>query len=63
MKNVGSYDAFITIHTYGLWWFTPWGYSSTELPSDYADLKAKVDIGAAAIKAAYGKLRSFLLLL
>ena len=46
-------DAFFTIHTYGQFWFTPWGYTAS-LPSDYADLKAKSDVGAAAIRAVYG---------
>jgi len=53
----GLWDAFITIHTYGQFWFTPWGFTAA-LPSDYAELKAKSDIGAAAIRAVYGSVFS-----
>lgn len=49
----GTWDAFFTIHTYGQFWFTPWGFTSA-LPSDYAELKAKSDIGVAALTAVYG---------
>jgi len=49
----GSWDAFFTIHTYGLYWFTPWGFTAA-LPADYNQLAAKAQIGANAAKAVAG---------
>ena len=43
----------MTLHTYGQWWFTTWGYT-TALPPNYTDLVAKSKIGADAIRAVYG---------
>lgn len=49
----GQWAAFITIHTYGQYWFTPWGFTSA-LPADYTDLAAKSQIAANAIRAVFG---------
>jgi hypothetical protein len=49
----GQWDAFFTIHAYGLFWFTPWGWTSA-LPADYNELAAKAQIGANAAKAVFG---------
>lgn len=51
--KLGKWDAFITIHTYGQWLFTPWGYSPNELPADYTELNNKLRIAAAAIRKSY----------
>ncbi|CAM6031354.1 unnamed protein product, partial [Sphagnum compactum] len=40
LKYKGTWDSYLTIHTYGLWWFLPWGYSTATIP-DYKDLEAK----------------------
>ena len=33
----GRWQAFVTIHSYGQYWMSPWGYTK-ELPDDYQDL-------------------------
>ena len=53
LKYQGQWDAYLTLHTYGQWWFTTWGYT-TALPPNYTDLVAKSKIGADAIRAVYG---------
>ena len=37
LTHQGEFDAFVTIHSYGQYWLTPWGYTS-QLPDDYEDL-------------------------
>lgn len=49
--KAGQWDAFLNIHSYGNWWLVPYGNSYTVRPSNYNDLMAKGEIGAAAIKA------------
>jgi len=51
--SMGQWDAYFTIHSYGQWWFTPWGYT-TQLPSDYNELYNKALIGVNAIRAYAG---------
>jgi len=51
--KLGNWDAYLTLHAYGQWIFTPWGYTSM-VPADYNDLLRKANIGANAIKATYG---------
>ncbi len=53
MKHSGRWDAFFTLHAFGLWWFTNWGYT-TNLPPNYADSVAKALIGVNAIKKVNG---------
>jgi len=48
--SLGEWDVYFTIHSYGLWWFTPWGYT-TALPNDYAELYEKALIGVNEIRA------------
>ena len=50
----GKWDVFLTLHAYGQYWMTPWGYTST-LPADYNDLKSISQIGVDALKAVNGK--------
>jgi carboxypeptidase A4 len=52
-KDTIAYDSFLTVHTYGLWWFTPWGYTDASYPDDYPDLKKKADIAKDAIKNSF----------
>jgi len=49
----GKWDSFLTIHSYGKWWFTPYGYTAATLPSDYTDLNDKAKIGVQALQAVY----------
>ena len=34
--------------------FTPYGYTGSVLPPDYADQKAKADVSVAALQAVHG---------
>jgi len=53
--KAGQWDAYITIHTYGNWWFTPFGYTTlTNGMANYNDLMAKALIGVNAFKAVNG---------
>ena len=52
-KYPGRWDSFLTIHSYGQWWFTNWGYTS-DLPPNYNDVMAKAKVGVDAIKSVYG---------
>jgi hypothetical protein len=51
--RLGNWDAYFTLHTYGQWIFTPWGYTS-QLPADYSDLYKKAELGRDAIFKTYG---------
>jgi hypothetical protein len=53
LKYAGRWDAFFTIHSYGQWWFTNWGYT-TSLPPNYADTVAKAQVGVDAIRKVNG---------
>ena len=55
-QKSGKWDAFISVHSYGNWWLTQWGHSTTEFPDDYDDLVAKGQIGANAIKSLFGSI-------
>ncbi|CAF4264666.1 unnamed protein product [Rotaria sp. Silwood2] len=48
------WDTYLTFHSYGQWWFTNWGYTVAD-PPNYALLKEKANIGAAAIKSVNGR--------
>jgi len=52
--KLGNWDAYLTLHTFGQYWFTNWGYTRT-LPSDYTDLVAKANVGVAAIQSVNGQ--------
>lgn len=48
-----NWQAFITVHSYGQYFVSPWGYTSA-LPSDYQELKTLSDLAAGNITAVYG---------
>lgn len=52
-KKEGEWDAYISIHSYGDWWLTPWGHSATDIPLNNADLQATGKIGVDAIFAVH----------
>lgn len=52
-KYKGNWDTFLTIHTYGQWWFTSWGYTYDD-PPEFDDLKAKAKIATDAIRSVNG---------
>jgi len=45
MSHQGEWDLFITLHSYGQLWMTPWGYTAA-LPADYDELAR---VGNAAV--------------
>lgn len=49
-RNQGKWKAFFTLHSYGQWWLTPYGYTQTRV-SDYDELERVGNIGAAALAA------------
>jgi len=51
----GDWDAYITMHTYGNWWFTPFGYTrTTNIMPNFKELMAGAEIGVKAIKSING---------
>jgi hypothetical protein len=44
-----SLDMFMSFHSYGQWWFTPYGYSNA-LPADYSKQLQLANIGAGVIQ-------------
>jgi len=52
--KLGNWDAYLTLHTYGQWLFTPWGYTYT-LPADYEEMMKKGRIATEAIRRTYGE--------
>jgi hypothetical protein len=50
---MGQWDLYLTFHSYGNWWFTPWGFTHY-LPYDYPDLIEKAHIATRAIKSVNG---------
>ena len=55
--KLGQWDVFLSLHAYGQYWMTPWGFTST-LPTDYNDLKSISQIGVNALKAVNGKFKN-----
>ena len=51
-KQQGKWDAYVSLHTYGNLWLTPWAYTE-KLPSDNDDLIEVSQIGADALKSVY----------
>jgi len=51
--KLGNWDAFITVHSYGQWAFTPWGWT-TQLPADYTEQMDALTNTASVIKSVYG---------
>jgi hypothetical protein len=52
-KYQGRWDAFFTIHAYGLWWFTNYGFTPS-LPLNYDESVQRAQKGVDAIKAVNG---------
>jgi len=52
-QRLGSWVFFITMHTYGQWWLTPWGHNTT-LPTDYSALFSMGTLGKNALKLVHG---------
>ena len=53
LNNRGTWDAFLTFHSYGNWWFTPYGYTKN-LPTDYDDMYRKAKVATDTIKSVHG---------
>ncbi|CAH1780163.1 unnamed protein product [Owenia fusiformis] len=53
--RANQFRAFVTMHSYGQWWFTPWGYTANEVPRDYDDQAAVGEVVADAIFAVNGR--------
>lgn len=56
-NKTGKWDAYLSLHSYGNWWLTPYGYilSSKLKPDNYDKMVEKGKIGAAAIKQLYNE--------
>lgn len=50
LSKLGQWDSYITLHSYGQYFFTPWGFT-TNLPNDYYDLTAKARVAVNAIRS------------
>jgi hypothetical protein len=48
-SKIGTWDMYMSFHSYGQWWFTPYGYT-TNLPADYNTQLSLAQKGAAAIQ-------------
>ena len=48
-----NWQVYLTFHSYGNYWFTPWGYTF-KLPHDYHDLAAKAQAAVDALKRVNG---------
>jgi murein tripeptide amidase MpaA len=48
-----NFQSYLTLHSYGQWWLTPWSWSYT-LPEDYDDLMRFGNHGADALTAVHG---------
>jgi len=46
----GTWTLFLSLHTYGQLWMTPWGYTQ-DLPSDYAEMAR---VGQASVETIFG---------
>jgi len=50
LSKVGTWDMYMSFHSYGQWWFTPYGYN-TSYPADYSKQMSVAQLGANAITA------------
>jgi carboxypeptidase A2 len=50
LSKTGTWDMYMSFHSYGQWWFTPYGHS-TNLPADYNLQFSLAQKGALAIEA------------
>lgn len=53
LANRNSIKVYLTLHSYGQYWLTPWGYTSN-YPSDYDNLFALATEAVAALTAVHG---------
>ena len=53
LSKFGQWDSYLTIHSYGQFWFTPWSFTSYS-PYDYNDLHEKATIATQAIHSVNG---------
>jgi len=53
MSRKDSLKAYLTLHSYGQYWLTPWGHTR-ELPHDYDDLYKVAIAATESMKAKYG---------
>jgi len=53
LNTNANWIAYITIHSYGQYWLTPWGYTSA-FPTDYTELKNLADRAVNALTSHYG---------
>lgn len=51
--RMGTWEIFITIHSYGAFWMPPWAYQS-QLPADYSELESYARIATNAVRAVNG---------
>ncbi|CAF0859131.1 unnamed protein product [Rotaria sordida] len=49
-----NWDTYLTFHSYGQWWFTNWGYTTSD-PPQYKLLKDKATIGINALQSVNGR--------
>jgi carboxypeptidase A2 len=54
-RFIGTWDAALTVHTYGKWIFPPYGFSATIVPPDLAALRARARVIINAIQSTYGQ--------
>uniref|UniRef100_T1J4W0 Transporter n=1 Tax=Strigamia maritima TaxID=126957 RepID=T1J4W0_STRMM len=52
LKNKDTIKLYLSFHSYGQMWLTPWGYTSS-LPSDYSDLTSLAKKATAALSKLY----------
>ncbi|CAF1524193.1 unnamed protein product [Adineta ricciae] len=52
-SKINTWDMYMSFHSYGQWWFTPYGYTTNlpdKAPANYATLEAAAKVGAATIQ-------------
>ncbi|UJR30473.1 hypothetical protein I4U23_018006 [Adineta vaga] len=49
-SKMGTWDMYMSFHSYGQWWFTPYGYTA-DLPIDYNQQSKAANIGANTIQS------------
>jgi hypothetical protein len=52
--RLGNWDAYLSIHTYGNYWLSSWGYTPVP-PTNNAALQAAAKVGVDAIRATHGQ--------
>jgi len=57
--NQGIVAAYFDIHSYGAYYMSPWGFTTNQVPPDYAQMDASMRIGVAAISLVNGRSYTF----